>query len=73
MQLDPGSQANLYQSYLVRFWQSGGTGVWRASAQNVQTGALVLFADTGSLFAFLQAQTATDTTQGATDVDAQTR
>jgi hypothetical protein len=67
MQLDPGHQANLHQSYLVRFWQSEGTGVWRASAKNVQTGALVLFADTASLFAFLQAQIATDTTRPATD------
>jgi len=67
MQLEHVYQANQYQSYVVRFWQSEGTGVWRASAQNVQNGALVLFADAESLFAFLQTQIATEATQGASD------
>ena len=54
-----------YHSYLVRFWQSGEQGGWRASAQCVQSGNTVLFADVDQLLAFLQRQvrhrTATET------------
>ena len=48
--------ANAYQSYLVRLWQSGEQGEWRASAQCVQSGNTVLFADVEQLLAFLQRQ-----------------
>lgn len=50
------SWASAYQSYLVRFWQSGEQGGWRASAQCVQSGNTVLFADVDQLLAFLQRQ-----------------
>lgn len=57
--------ASAYHSYLVRFWQSGEQGGWRASAQCVQSGNTVLFADVDQLLAFLQRQvrhrTATET------------
>ncbi|MFN8440637.1 MAG: hypothetical protein U0175_07715 [Caldilineaceae bacterium] len=48
-----------YRSYLVRFWQSHEEGRWRASAQCVQTGSTVLFADVESLLAYLHKQVAT--------------
>lgn len=48
--------ANMYRSYLVRFWQSNGHGCWRASAQCVQTGNILLFGDVESLLAFLQTE-----------------
>ncbi len=46
-----------YQSYLVRLWQSSEQGVWRASAQCVQTDSTVLFGNVESLLAFLATQT----------------
>jgi hypothetical protein len=51
-----GLIANMYRSYLVRFWQSNEQGRWRASAQCVQTGNTVLFGDVASLLAFLQTE-----------------
>lgn len=48
-----------YHSYLVRLWQSHEEGRWRASAQCVQTGRTVLFANVESLLAYLQKQAAT--------------
>ncbi len=51
-----GPTANTYRSYLVRFWQSNEQGGWRASAQCVQTGNTVLFANVESLLAFLHAE-----------------
>lgn len=45
-----------YRSYLVRFWQSNEQGCWRASAQCVQTGNMVLFGDVEHLLAFLQTE-----------------
>jgi len=51
-----GVRASVYHSYLVRLWQSGEQGCWRASAQCVQTGDTVLFADIDQLLAFLQRQ-----------------
>lgn len=45
-----------YQAYLVRFWLESTTTTWRASAQHVQSGETIRFADTSQLFAFLQAR-----------------
>jgi hypothetical protein len=49
-----GLRASAYHSYLVRLWQSNEQGAWRASAQCVQSGNTVLFADIDQLLAFLQ-------------------
>jgi len=46
-----------YHSYLVRIWQTHPQSAWRASAQCVQTGTTILFADLATLCAFLIAQT----------------
>jgi len=46
-----------YSACLVRLWQDGAGQPWRASAQSVQSGALMRFADLEALFAFLKAQT----------------
>ena len=51
-----GAPATIYRSYLVRLWQSNEQGVWRASAQCVQTGNTILFGDRHQLLAFLQAE-----------------
>ncbi len=59
-----GPPAELYRSYLVRFWQSNQAGCWRASAQCVQTGDTVLFGDVASLLAFLQAEIQNNPTDG---------
>lgn len=45
-----------YCAYLIRLWEEGQPGVWRASAQHVQSGETVRFADVVHLFAFLQTQ-----------------
>jgi len=45
-----------YCSYLIRLWQDHDQSPWRASAQSVQTGATVRFADMESLLAFLANQ-----------------
>jgi hypothetical protein len=47
-----------YHSYLVRFWEEGTPGNWRASAQHVQSGEVVRFAHAAELLAFLQTQLA---------------
>ena len=47
-----------YHAYLVRLWQEHPQAPWRASAQSVETGETMHFADLGQLFAFLQAQAA---------------
>ena len=57
------SQPNLerpasYVAYLVRLWQDGQAGQWRASAQSAQTGERTLFASLAELFVFLESQTA---------------
>jgi len=57
--------ASAYHSYLVRFWQSGEQGCWRASAQCVQSGNTVLFADIEQLLTFLQGQARHGTATGA--------
>lgn len=46
-----------YQSYLLRLWQDSRRAMWRCSAQSIQTGKIVHFADLDSLFTFLAAQT----------------
>lgn len=48
-----------YCAYLIRLWQDSPYTPWRASAQSVQSGETVRFADLAQLFAFLQAQTTT--------------
>ena len=47
-----------YVAYLVRLWQDGQAGQWRASAQSAQTGERTLFASLSELFVFLESQTA---------------
>jgi hypothetical protein len=46
-----------YRAYLVRLWREGSEAVWRASAQSVQTGEIVRFANLDALFAFLESRT----------------
>jgi hypothetical protein len=53
----PTYRLDTYQAYLIRLWQDGGQAVWRASAQSVQSGEIVRFADLTGLFAYLEAQT----------------
>ncbi len=43
-------------SYLIRLWQSGPNGPWRASARSVQSGETIRFADLASFFVFLEGQ-----------------
>ena len=50
-----------YHSYLVRLWQTHPQSAWRASAQCVQTGTTILFADLALLCAFLNTQTREET------------
>lgn len=48
-------QKRLYYSYLLRLWQEGETsGSWRASLQDVPSGAHVGFGSLAELTAFLQ-------------------
>ncbi len=42
-----------YCSFLIRMWQDHDQAPWRASAQSVQTGVIVRFADLDGLFVFL--------------------
>jgi hypothetical protein len=51
------SNLNRYQAYLVRIWQDGDQAAWRASAQSVQSGKIVRFANLDRLFTFLATQT----------------
>ena len=60
--------ANIYRSYLLRFWQSNEQGCWRASAQCVQTGETVRFGDVESLFAFLHTVIDKKGGEGATTI-----
>ncbi|MFN8487411.1 MAG: hypothetical protein U0350_07440 [Caldilineaceae bacterium] len=57
----PRKTSRFYHSYLVRLWQDDTQTTWRALAQSVQTGETIHFADLESLFAFLQAQTLSET------------
>jgi|688.fasta_scaffold195722_2 hypothetical protein len=57
-----------YHSFLLRLWQEEADTPWRASLQNVQTGAVVRFASLDALIAFLQEQ-AIDTASTAVSVD----
>jgi hypothetical protein len=41
------------RSYLLRVWQAGGEGGWRASLQSIPAGERHMFADLESLMAFL--------------------
>lgn len=47
-----------YHAYMVRLWQDGPYATWRASAQCVQSGKVLRFADVEQLFVFLATQTA---------------
>lgn len=48
--------ATNYQSYLLRLWQEQPHLPWRGTAQNVQTGEVIPFADVEKLFAYLSSQ-----------------
>jgi hypothetical protein len=52
-------EERMYQSYLLRVWQTGSTGhvVWRASLEDALTGERMGFANLDRLFAFLLEQT----------------
>lgn len=54
----PCPQPDGYHSYLIRLWQTGPDGPWRASLQCVQTNQKLYFVTLDSLFIFLQTQTA---------------
>ena len=58
---------DIYQAYLIRMWQDGKQGTWRASAQAVQGSQVVRFANLDRLFIFLAAQTSDKTKEGASD------
>lgn len=58
-----------YCAYLVRLWQDSPYTPWRASAQSVQSGETVRFADMEQLFAFLQAQTTQPSATAASTPD----
>jgi hypothetical protein len=58
-----------YCAYLVRLWQDSPYTPWRASAQSVQSGETVRFADVEQLFAFLGAQTAQPSATAASTPD----
>ncbi len=46
-------------SYLIRIWQSSPDGPWRASAQSIQSGETLRFANLASFFHFLEEQVTT--------------
>jgi hypothetical protein len=58
-----------YAAYLVRLWQDGQAGQWRASAQSAQTGERTLFASLAELFIFLESQTAAHPTDLSSQYD----
>ncbi|MFN8491579.1 MAG: hypothetical protein U0350_28535 [Caldilineaceae bacterium] len=64
-----GPVFSAYRSYLVRFWQSQDQGGWRASAQSVQNGHIVLFGDIDHLLAFLQAEIGAQPERSAESVE----
>jgi hypothetical protein len=43
----------VYRAYLVRVWQAGAKGPWRASAESTATRRVYHFAHLEELFAFL--------------------
>lgn len=53
---DSSVALSLYHSYLVRIWKEAEGALWRGSAQSVQTGEIVRFANLTELFAFLESQ-----------------
>ena len=55
---EPQQQRQDYSACLVRMWRDGVNSPWRASAQLVQSGDVLRFADLEALFAFLKEQTA---------------
>lgn len=52
-------QQHPYRAYLVRMWRDSPQSSWRASAQSTQSGQVVRFATLQALFAFLEAQSST--------------
>lgn len=55
MAFDARLNADQYHAYLVRIWQDSARSPWRASAQSVQSGEKLLFADIEQLLVFLRA------------------
>jgi hypothetical protein len=62
---DTPERSGDYRSYLVRLWRNHPPASWHATAQCVQTGKVIHFADVKSLCDFLQRQT-----RGAEDGEA---
>ena len=59
MTLQPNPEkSSSYVAYLVRLWQDGQAGQWRALVQSVKTGEKTLFASLSELFVFIESQTA---------------
>ena len=57
-----------YRAYLLRLWQADdedGRPVWRAALEDAPTGERRGFADLGSLFAFLEQQTGSNSEHGS--------
>ena len=48
-----------YQSYLLRIWQEGDAGTWRASLTDISTRECHAFANANKLFSFLHEQMGT--------------
>jgi hypothetical protein len=46
----------LYQSYMLRLWRESMDGDWRASLENITTGAKKNFSDLADMFVFLCGQ-----------------
>lgn len=63
------TRINGYHSFLLRLWQEQADAPWRASLQNVQTGAVVRFASLNALMAFLQEQAVRSLPSTAAPVD----
>jgi hypothetical protein len=62
------TESRRYRVYLLRLWQAedeDGHPVWRASLESAQTGERCGFADLGSLFAFLEQQTTSNSEHGS--------
>jgi hypothetical protein len=66
----PTSPPDSYQAYIIRLWQAGSDGRWRALLQSVHTSEKMHFANLESLFTYLQAQTTdSDESIAANDCD----
>ncbi len=54
----PDRSSSCYHSYLLRLWRHSLRGDWRASVQDVRTDQIHYFACAKELYAFLQAEMA---------------